>query len=95
MAGIPTEVRPRGELPARRRSPARVLVVEDEPQLASLYAAYLEREGITPQLVDSGAAALQLRDGAVKGVNLARTLRQARAALSEGVMGAQLASPAA
>jgi AsmA protein len=29
-----------------------------------------------------GAAALQLRDGAIKGVNLARTLRQARAALS-------------
>jgi two-component system repressor protein LuxO len=59
MAGIPSEARSRGELPARRRSPARVLVVEDEPQLASLYAAYLEREGITnPQLVDSGAAAL-------------------------------------
>jgi AsmA protein len=30
----------------------------------------------------AGAAALQLRDGAVKGVNLARTLRQAKAALS-------------
>jgi AsmA protein len=30
----------------------------------------------------AGAAALQLRDGAIKGVNLARTLRQARAALS-------------
>jgi AsmA protein len=30
----------------------------------------------------AGAAALQLRDGAVKGVNLARVLRQARAALS-------------
>lgn len=29
-----------------------------------------------------GAAALQLRDGAVKGLNLARTLRQAKAALS-------------
>jgi two-component system repressor protein LuxO len=58
MAGIPSEVRPRGELPTRRRSPARVLVVEDEPQLANLYAAYLEREGITPLLVDSGAAAL-------------------------------------
>jgi two-component system repressor protein LuxO len=51
-------VRPRGELPARRRSPARVLVVEDEPQLGSLYAAYLEREGIDPQIVDSGTAAL-------------------------------------
>jgi len=58
MAGTPTEVRPRGELPARRRSPARVLVVEDEPQLGSLYAAYLEREGIDPQIVDSGTAAL-------------------------------------
>jgi AsmA protein len=30
----------------------------------------------------AGAAGLQLRDGAVKGVNLARTLRQAKAALS-------------
>jgi AsmA protein len=30
----------------------------------------------------AGAAALQLRDGAVKGVNLARVLRQAKAALS-------------
>jgi AsmA protein len=30
----------------------------------------------------AGAAALQLRDGAVRGVNLARTLRQAKAALS-------------
>jgi AsmA protein len=30
----------------------------------------------------AGAAALQLRDGAIKGVNLARTLRQAKAALS-------------
>jgi AsmA protein len=30
----------------------------------------------------AGAAALQLRDGAVKGVNLARTMRQAKAALS-------------
>jgi AsmA protein len=30
----------------------------------------------------AGAAALQLRDGAIKGVNLARSLRQARAALS-------------
>jgi AsmA protein len=30
----------------------------------------------------SGQAALQLRDGAIKGVNLARTLRQARAALA-------------
>ncbi|MDP1691951.1 MAG: AsmA family protein [Burkholderiaceae bacterium] len=30
----------------------------------------------------AGTAALQLRDGAVKGINLARTLRQARAALS-------------
>jgi two-component system repressor protein LuxO len=35
-----------------------VLVVEDEPQLASLYAAYLEREGVVPQQVESGAAAL-------------------------------------
>jgi two-component system, repressor protein LuxO len=58
MAGIPSDVRSRGELAGRRRSPARVLVVEDEPQLANLYAAYLEREGITPLLVDSGAAAL-------------------------------------
>jgi two-component system repressor protein LuxO len=55
---MPSEVRSRGELPARRRSPARVLVVEDEPQLGSLYAAYLEREGIDPQIVDSGSAAL-------------------------------------
>jgi AsmA protein len=30
----------------------------------------------------AGAAALQLRDGSIKGVNLARTLRQAKAALS-------------
>ncbi len=30
----------------------------------------------------AGSAALQLRDGAIKGVNLARSLRQARAALS-------------
>jgi AsmA protein len=30
----------------------------------------------------AGGAALQLRDGAVKGINLARTLRQAKAALS-------------
>ena len=30
----------------------------------------------------AGTAALQLRDGAVKGINLARTLRQAKAALS-------------
>jgi len=30
----------------------------------------------------AGAAGLQLRDGAIKGVNLARTLRQAKAALS-------------
>jgi AsmA protein len=30
----------------------------------------------------AGAAALQLRDGAIKGVNLARTMRQAKAALS-------------
>lgn len=30
----------------------------------------------------AGSAALQLRDGAIKGVNLARTLRQAKAALS-------------
>jgi AsmA protein len=30
----------------------------------------------------AGAAALQLRDGAIKGVNLARSLRQAKAALS-------------
>jgi DNA-binding NtrC family response regulator len=58
MAASPTELRAHSELPASRRSPGRVLVVEDEPQLASLYAAYLEREGITPQLVDSGAAAL-------------------------------------
>ena len=58
MAGSPTDLRTRSELPARRRSPARVLVVEDEPQLASLYAAYLEREGVVPQQVESGAAAL-------------------------------------
>ncbi len=58
MAGISPDIRARPEGPARRRSPARVLVVEDEPQLASLYAAYLEREGVTPLLVDSGAAAL-------------------------------------
>ena len=30
----------------------------------------------------AGSAALQLRDGAIKGINLARTLRQAKAALS-------------
>jgi len=30
----------------------------------------------------AGTAALQLRDGAIKGINLARTMRQARAALS-------------
>src|SRR5512134_797364 len=56
MAASPTDLR--APLPARRRSPARVLVVEDEPQLASLYAAYLEREGVVPQQVESGAAAL-------------------------------------
>ena len=30
----------------------------------------------------AGSAALQLRDGAIKGINLARTMRQAKAALS-------------
>ncbi len=58
MAGISPDIRAQPEVPVRRRSPARVLVVEDEPQLASLYAAYLDREGMTPQMVDSGAAAL-------------------------------------
>ncbi len=58
MVGASPDLRARTELPARRGSPARVLIVEDEPQLASLYAVYLGREGITPQSVDSGAAAL-------------------------------------
>jgi two-component system repressor protein LuxO len=58
MARISTDAGVRAEPPGRRRSAARVLLVEDEPQLASLYAVYLEREGITPQLADCGAAAL-------------------------------------
>src|SRR5206468_8013206 len=58
MAGISHDVHARPDPQATWRSPAQVLVVEDEPQLASLYAVYLAREGVTPQLVDSGKAAL-------------------------------------
>lgn len=58
MAGISDDLQRRPEPRGRLRDPARVLVVEDEPQLASLYAAYLAREGVTPKIVDSGKGAL-------------------------------------
>jgi DNA-binding NtrC family response regulator len=58
MAGISDDLHARPEARRSLRNVARVLVVEDEPQLASLYAAYLAREGVTPSIVDSGKAAL-------------------------------------
>ena len=58
MAGLSPDSAGRPEAPARRRGFTRVLVVEDEPQLAALYAAYLDREGVTAELVASGTDAL-------------------------------------
>ena len=41
-------------------SPARVLVVEDEPVLAAMVAAYLERAGLQVRVCRSGTEALEL-----------------------------------
>ncbi len=58
MAGLVPSSDSRPKDPARGRGLTRVLVVEDEPQLAELYAAYLSREGLTAELVASGREGL-------------------------------------